>query len=166
MAVTEALAYVDQFGSQDLAGLVLVDHDAGGATPAEAGRDLTFIDQLLADRQKMLPEVIRTLFFKQPQSEACLERVIQASLRVPTHTAVALLVGKFAADDRPALAKTDRPTLVCVAKSPYIQSVVAMQEHIPGSRLEIFDEAGHALFVDDSARFNSALEQFMNALPQ
>jgi non-heme chloroperoxidase len=164
MAVTEAVAYVAQFGTKDLAGLVLVDDDAGGATPAEAGRDLEFIDQVLTNRQKVVPEFIRTLFFKQPQPEAYIERVTQASLRVPTSTAVALLVGKFGADYRPALAKIDKPTLVCVAKSPYMQSIVRMQEQIAGSHLEVFDGAGHALFVDDPAGFDSALGRFLTAL--
>jgi non-heme chloroperoxidase len=166
MAVTEAVAYVDQFGTRDLAGLVLVDDDAGGTTPAEAGRDLQFIDQVLVNREKVVPEFIRTLFFKRPQPGAYVERVIQASLSVPTNTAVALLVGKFGADYRPALAKIDKPTLVCVSKSPYMRSIVAMQEQIPGSRLEVFDGVGHALFVDKPDQFDAALDRLLNSLPQ
>ena len=36
-----------------------------------------------------------------------------------------------------------------------------MQKQIHGSQLEIFDGAGHALFVDDADHFNTLLEEFL-----
>jgi pimeloyl-ACP methyl ester carboxylesterase len=36
-----------------------------------------------------------------------------------------------------------------------------MQKAIPGARMEIFEGDGHALFVDDSDRFNGVLEDFI-----
>jgi len=32
---------------------------------------------------------------------------------------------------------------------------------VPGSQGEVFEDAGHCLFVDDADRFNSLLEAFM-----
>jgi len=62
------------------------------------------------------------------------------------------------------LPKIDRPTLVCVARSAFFDRVVAMQQKIPGSRLEIFEGAGHALFVDNPEQFNTALQSFVAGL--
>jgi pimeloyl-ACP methyl ester carboxylesterase len=36
-----------------------------------------------------------------------------------------------------------------------------MQKQIRGSQLEVFEGAGHALFVDDADQFNSMLEEFL-----
>ena len=164
MAVNELLAYVDQFGTGDIAALVLVDDYGGAQTPAEAAGALEFIGKIQRDRQKVVSELIRTMFFKKPQPDAYVDRVIDASLRVPTNTAVALLVGKFSSDYRSTLPKIDKPTIVCAAKSPYAAGIVEMQKKIPRSQLEMFDSAGHALFVDDADKFNALLEDFLHDL--
>ena len=39
-----------------------------------------------------------------------------------------------------------------------------MQKRIPGSRIEVLEHVGHALFVDDADRFNSLLEAFLKGL--
>ncbi len=35
---------------------------------------------------------------------------------------------------------------------------------VPSTRVELFDDAGHALFVDDATRFNTVLEDFLQHL--
>lgn len=162
MAVGETAAYVAQFGTQDIAGLVLVDDAPGADLPDTAYRYLLvdFIAGFVQDRPRRTAEFART-WFKKPQPEEYIHRVVEASLRTPTSVAAALLAGKFGNDLRPALAKIDRPTLICAAGGPYQRMVTALQSQIPGSRVEIFAEAGHALFVDEPARFNSLLEEFV-----
>jgi|HubBroStandDraft_1064217.scaffolds.fasta_scaffold08073_4 non-heme chloroperoxidase len=164
MAVVETLSYVDQFGTRGVAGLVFVDELAGGFAPGEAEQDFSLLKGLLGDRAKTADFFVRKVQFHKPQPEEYIQRVIQASLSVPTASAVALLVGRYAADYRALLPKIDKPTLVCAAKSFYFDRVVDMQKQIPGSRLEIFEGAGHALFVDNPDQFNSALDSFLSAL--
>jgi non-heme chloroperoxidase len=164
MAVNELHSYVDQFGTSDIAGLVLVDDSGGATTPAEAVGALEFMGQIQRDRRKVVSEFIPKVFFKKPQPPGYVDRVVQASLRVPDNTAVALLVGKFATDTRAVLPRIDKPTIVCATKSPYMTQVVEMQKAIPHSRLEVFDDAGHALFVDDADKFNALLEDFLGDL--
>ena len=167
MAVTEVAAYVEQFGTDDLAGLVFVDDDFGGLTPAAAQSDIKFINQILTHRQKTVADFIRTVFFKKPQPPGYVDRVIEASLQVSTSDAAALLVGKFAADYRSAAAKIDKPTLFCYAESPYMSPAQQkeIQAGVKDARLEVFHGAGHALFVDDAARFNIVLQDFLTGLP-
>jgi non-heme chloroperoxidase len=166
MAVTELAAYVDQFGTDGVAGFVFVDDNFGGRGPGEADYDLTLLGQVLGDRQKNAEAFVHNLCFKKPQPADYLNRVIEACLRTPTSDAVALLVGKFAADYRAAAAKIDKPALFCYADSPYMPAAAqqAMQLSVKGSRLEVFHGDGHALFVDDPDHFNSVLENFLSSV--
>jgi len=164
MAVVETMAYVDQFGTKDFAGLVLVDNDAGGRATRDADQDFGLLKSVLEDRQNATNGFVRNLNFKKPHPEDYIQKVIQASARVPTNTAVALLVGLFTADYRAVLPKIDKPVLICVATSPYMNTITGMQAKIPGSQVEIFDGDGHALFVDDPGKFNSVLQDFLHDL--
>lgn len=168
MAVTELAAYVDQFGTKGVAGLVFVDDNFGGLSPGEGNGDLLFIGQILGDRQKNTDAFVRNLCFKKPQPADYINRVIAACMRTPTSDAVALLVGKFAADYRAATAKIDKPALFCYADSPYMpaEAQTKIQQSVKGSRLEVFHGDGHALFVDDPEHFNTVLDSFLNALPK
>jgi microsomal epoxide hydrolase len=161
MAVVETMAYVDQFGTGDIAGLILVDNDAGGRAPGDADQDFGLLKGVLEDRQKAADGFIRNLNFKKPHPEDYINKVEKASLQVPTNSAVALLVGYFVADYRPVLPKLDKPVVVCAAKSGYMGTIVAMQKNIPNSKLEIFEGDGHALFVDDPDKFNALVEDFL-----
>ena len=168
MAVTELAAYVDQFGTRDVAGFVFVDDNFGGLAPGEGNADLLFIGQILADRQKNTDAFVRHLCFKKPQPADYIERVIAACMRTPTSDAVALLVGKDAADYRAAAAKIDKPALFCYTDSPYMpaEAQAKIQQSVKGSRLEVFHGDGHALFVDDPEHFNTVLDSFLHALPK
>jgi len=161
MAVVETMAYVDQFGTGALAGVVLVDNDAGGRAPGDADQDFALLKGVLEDRDNSANSFVRKLNFKKPQPEEYLQNLVKASLKVPTDNAVSLLVGYFTADYRQVLAKIDKPALVCAAKTPYMNSIVKMQKNIKDSKLEVFDDAGHALFVDDAEKFNALLEDFL-----
>jgi non-heme chloroperoxidase len=161
MAVVETLAYVDQFGTGALAGVVLVDNDAGGHSPGEADQDFLLLKGVLEDRDNSANALIRKLDFRKPQPEEYLQSLVKASLKVPTDIAVSLLVGYYVADYRMVLPKIDKPALVCAAKSPYMNTIVEMQKSIKDSKLEVFDGDGHALFVDDADKFNALLEDFL-----
>ncbi|HEX5702494.1 MAG TPA: alpha/beta hydrolase [Pyrinomonadaceae bacterium] len=164
-AVTEAASYVDQFGTETLAGLVLVNGIAGREyDEATLSGLLAFTNSFQLDRRKAADRFVRGLY-KKPQSEDYIRRMTQATLRMPTDSVVALIVGGVSSDNRPALAKIDKPTLIVVALvRPWMQFYEDLQKRIRGSRMEIFEDAGHALFVDEAARFNRLLESFLKTL--
>jgi microsomal epoxide hydrolase len=65
----------------------------------------------------------------------------------------------------PALAKIDKPALIITTPEGPCGSICAdMQKRIRGARLEIMENAGHALIVDEPERFNSLLENFISGL--
>src|SRR6185437_11745079 len=140
----------------------------GGLAPGEGNPDLLFIGQILDDRQKNTEAFVRHLCFKKPHPADYINRVIAACMRTPTSDAVALLVGKDAADYRATAAKIDKPALFCYADSPYMsaEAQATIQQSVKGSRLEVFRGDGHALFMDDPEHFNTVLESFLNALPK
>jgi microsomal epoxide hydrolase len=163
MGVTEIASYVDQFGSDSLAGIVLVDGSASFDDQL-ALNILKFAGTLMKERRKYTEAFVRNMY-KKPQSEEYIQRLVSAALETPTADAMALFVGAFSTDNRPALSKFGRPTLLVVTKSPFDSMYFDMQKRIPGARLEQFEDAGHALFVDDAERFNALVEQFVKSLP-
>jgi len=168
MGVTEIAAYVDQFGTNDIAGIVLVDGIAGSDyDPKITPQMLRWAASFQVDRPKATAAFVRSMYQK-PQSEEYLNRVTQAALRTPTNSAVALLTAVFTSDYRPALAKIDKPTLVVVAgdekTNPYFSWYKDVQQRITSAKLEAVPGTGHALFVDDAPQFNSLLDDFLRAL--
>lgn len=163
MGVGEVASYIDQFGNDDLAGIVLVD----GSVHIDdefAGKVLKFAGEMMKDRAAKTEAFVRGMY-KKPQSEEYIKRLTAAAMETPTASAMALFVGAFSTDGRPALAKIARPTLLVVTKSPFDAIYFDMQKRIPGARLEQFEDAGHALFVDDAERFNALVDDFLKSLP-
>ncbi len=39
-----------------------------------------------------------------------------------------------------------------------------LRSKIPDAHVEVFEDAGHAMFVDDPARFNGVLESFLKSI--
>ena len=102
--------------------------------------------------------------YRKPQSEEYLQKIIKASLATPTESAMAMGLAGFTTDNRPALAKINKPTLIAAATKALLAQFQDMQKSIAGAKLEIFDDAGHALFVDDPDKFNTLLDKFLTSL--
>jgi microsomal epoxide hydrolase len=167
MACGELLKYAEQFGSDNLGGLVLVDGFLTEKLSPEVFAALSgWMNQLQQDRQKQADGFIRSIF-KKPQTEDYLKRLIDASVRVPADTAVVLIYNMIAVKDfSGGFARINRPILF--AYQPESQpSAVFLQSKLGDKlRLERFEGDGHALFVDEPEKFNRVLEEFVRSLPQ
>lgn len=164
MGVAEAAAFVDSFGTADLAGLVLVDGLAGVDDPGSvlSGPIKESLVALQEDRAEATRRFVASMF-RSRRTADYLDRLTGAALSTPTNSALALYLGSLTFDQRPALSKIDIPTLIVAARGPQRPDwsrFQQMQGAIPGSRLEVFPEAGHALFVDEPGRFNQLLRDF------
>ena len=167
MAVAEIGAYVDQFGTNDLAGIVLVDGSMGDAGRPGADQDFATLKQVLTTkRQEQASGFVRALCFKRAHPDDYVNRVIAASASVPTNSAVALLAGFYSANYWPALAKFDRPTLVIGANTSWKSDLIEEHNKIAGSRIELLDSVGHAIFVDDPEEFNAKVGEFIAGIKQ
>jgi non-heme chloroperoxidase len=167
MACGELVKYVEQFGTDNTAGLVLVDGFLTDQPSPEMFVALSgWMNQLQLDRQKQADGFVRTMY-KKPQSDDYLNRVIDASAQVPADTAVVLIYNMIAVKDfSPGLARMNRPVLFTY--QPETQQTADFLKSKLGDklRLERFDGDGHALFVDDPQKFNQVLGEFLQSLPK
>ncbi len=155
MAVDELLAYVNRFGTADLAGLVLVDNGFGSA---EASLPLAFFQLLISNRNLVLGNMGRS-FFKKPPSQEFFERLNQSVNKIPTTTAVTLRISAGGHDYRPMLGKIDKPLLFAI--TPGLKSAgELLKTRVPRARVEVFEDSGHVLFMDEADKFNTILEEF------
>jgi len=167
LGVPELLTYAEQSGGTHIRAYVLVD---GFAWDKQDPQFITSMvgmyKQVQTNRREFTEKFVRGMY-KKPQPEEYIQRVVAASLKMPSDSAVAASVSFISrADWRPALAKIDRPVLVmCQAQlKPMAADLVVSA--IPSARVELFEDAGHALFVDDAERFNALLGSFILNLPQ
>jgi non-heme chloroperoxidase len=166
MAVAEIASYIDQFGTGNVAGIVLVDGVAGlDLTPEIVKSNIDFLKAMQTNRPQQTSDFVRSIFRK-PQSEEYLRKLIKASMATPTDAVIAMGVAGFSTDNRPALAKINKPTLIVGATRRLMPQFQDMQKSIPGAKLEFLDDAGHALFVDNADKFNTLLDAFLMSLKQ
>ena len=165
MGTPEVLGYINRFGTRDLAGVVFVDGFIGDdPNPSRAAGHERTIAAIEADRRGWTIPWIRGMFVK-PQADEWLTRLVDASLKTPTTTMTALIRTTYVAGDdrRSILAKIDRPLLYMGRPSMRAQAAM-VQARVPAATVEIFDQSGHALFIDESARFNRVLEAFIRTI--
>lgn len=160
LAVHEAFAYVKSFGTYKLRGLVLVDLAVyTPSTQEERDRRYAMFHNFQSDRKHYAETFVRGMYHK-PHSEAYLESVVTASLKTPTNSAVAMLAELAVKNDsRAVLPKLTLPVLA-VMTAANRASAELIASAVPGGQAEVFDDAGHCLFVDDADRFNTVLDTF------
>ncbi len=160
LGVLDTLAYVHQNGDAKLKGLVLVDNSVGENPPpvphaAPPGPPMTH-EQFV---RWFVPHMFKT---KQPAGY--LERLTDAALRLPEADANALLRYPVPRTYwKQALLGCSVPVLYAV-RPKWQEQAENLQADRNGVTVVLFPTAGHALFVDDAARFNAALKQFAGAL--
>jgi microsomal epoxide hydrolase len=117
------------------------------------------------DRRKSTQGFVRSMYHK-PQAEDYLRRVTEASLATPTNSAALLIHNMDREDWTPVLAK------LAEAKTPVLATFTAqemktvdlLRAKVPAAQVVIFEDAGHALFVDDAERFNTVVQQFIEGI--
>lgn len=159
MGVMDIAAFVDQFGTGEIAGIVFVDGFAGMDGGAPKGVE-QWMAQIKADPQTQAAQFVRSMF-KKPQDDEYLNKLTKASLAMGTDNALAAMKGLWTSDYRAALGKINKPTLIVYSTKGLLPQFQDMQKRIPGVRMEYFDGDGHALFVDDADKFNGLIEDYL-----
>lgn len=167
--VQDVAAYADQFGSDRVAGFVLVDSPvAAGPADIELNKESSKAElnliNIYANHPREYSEGMMASIFNKRPPKADFDRLVSDSLKTPTNTGVAMLVTDlFGSDRRAALAKFTRPTLVIAAAgSPLLAAQEEMAKRLPDGRFEIVQDAGHAIFADQPDRFNQLLARFLS----
>ncbi len=153
LGVLDVLAYARKNGDGRIAGLVLVDNSVGEDPPPSPPRHA-------AGRPTPRDVFVRGMF-QSAQDPAYLRRLTQASLRTPAPAARALRAYPWPRGAwREALHAVKRPVLYVIR--PHLE---AQARNLVGSdpfaESVLFPRAGHALFVDEPARFDTVVADFL-----
>jgi pimeloyl-ACP methyl ester carboxylesterase len=60
------------------------------------------------------------------------------------------------------------PVLVCVGRQSKVfpwQGSAYVGEHVPGAKIELFEDIGHMPFYEEPEKFNEAVNTFVQSLP-
>ncbi len=159
LGVLDTLAYAHTHGDARLAGLVLVDNSVG-EEPAPVPGPHRPSTAPKPPHEQAMRQFVRSMF-RQPQSAAYLERLTQATLRTPEPAAKALLAYPVPRSFwRDAVYATQRPVMY-VVRPRWAGQAQNLARNRAGTETDIFYEAGHALFVDEPARFNQLVDGFI-----
>ena len=169
--VQDVAAYVERYGTKDLAGIVLVDAavsdgaDGMAARPQETAEQFKMFAVYQAHQPEYLAGMMRAIISK-PQSDDAMKGLVSTGMKTPPDTGVGMLVADmFGVDRTPVLKKIDCPTLIVAsAKSGELPRQQAEAEQIPHARLEKIEDAAHAVFLDQPDRFDELLKRFVASL--
>lgn len=166
----DVAAYLAQFGTSTVDAVVLVDSPVSWG-PAEVDAHPTFAKIMLGgiSTYAKSPEdysrgMVRSIFV-QPHPDLNMDNIVQSTMQTPPDIGVAMLVQDiFGADRRPPLRALDKPALIiAAAKGPLYDLQKEEAATIPGSRFVTVENSGHAIMVDQPARFDSLLTAFQSA---
>lgn len=170
-AAQDIAAYVMRYGTQDVAGIVLVDAAISEGAKSISTRPEQAVIQfsqfaIYADDQEAYLRGMFGAIISKPQAPGVVDRAIAAAMKTPPSIGIAMLVADmFGVDRTPALAKVDCPVLVIAATtSEELAAQRAEVEAIRNARLVEIDDAAHAVFLDQPDRFEAALSDFAAGL--
>jgi len=161
LGALESLECVRLFGTENLAGLVLVDSSVGEEpAPAPEG---AFLESLRKDRDKTLRDFSRAIF-KTKRTDAEIDDLVRSAKRIALEDSVALLSYPFPRTHWREIARSFNKPLLYVVTPQFEEQARNLKKNRPATRIEVFTNAGHALFVDEPERFNRVIEAFAKSL--
>ncbi len=161
LGVLDSLAYVHEAGDSQLLAMVLIDNSVGEDPPPTVARGPR-IRGPRASREVAMGSFVRGMFHR-PQSEEYLDQLTDTALRTPPYASAALLSYPVPRTFwRDAIYTVRKPILYIVTPRLAGQAENLQARH-PGVQSDIYDDAGHALFIDDGDRFNAEMLAFLHA---
>lgn len=157
LGVLEALHYVHLHGATQLQGLMLVDNSVGEPPPPKPG---DFLQRLRKDREKTVDAFVRGMFAT-PRPEAEIELIKRSALRLPVEDSIALLSYPLPREHWRTIARAFPKPLAYVVTPRLEAQAQSLKANRPATRIEVFRDAKHALFVDEPERFNRVLSEFI-----
>ncbi len=157
LGVLDTLADVHVAGDARFAGLVLVDNSVGEEPAPTAARP---------SHARPLPHAvfmrafIRSMF-RTPQPPAYLDQLAEAALRTPEPAARALLSYPVPRTYWREAVYAARVPVLYVVRPGLAGQAGNLQRNRPDTETAVFSDAGHALFVDDAARFSALMQDFI-----
>ena len=160
LGVLEALHYVHTEGDAKVGALVLVDSSVGEQPPPPEGR---FRESLRANREQTLDNFVHAIFrSKRPPEQY--KALVDGALRLPLQASIDLLSYPQPREHWRDIAWAFRKPLLYVVTPQFAAQAKNLERNRAGTRIEVFAQAGHALFVDEPQRFTRLIEEFVRGL--
>jgi pimeloyl-ACP methyl ester carboxylesterase len=170
--VQDIAAYVERYGTKELAGIVLVDAaisdgaDGIAARPQETAEQFKMFAVYQAHQKEYLGGMMRAIISK-PQSDDAIAGLVDTGIKTPPDVGVGMpIADMFGVNRTSAIKKIDCPTLIIAsAKSFELSRQQATAAQIRGAHFEKVEDAAHAVFLDQPDRFDELLKTFISKLP-
>ena len=165
LGALEALHYLHHHGDKAIAGLVIVDSSVGEEpAPPKPVSGKGFVAELRRDRAQAVEGLVQAIFLK-PQARERIEALRDSALRMPLEGSISLFPSRLPRTHwRNATHGFSKPLLYVVTKQ-FAGQGTNLRKNRKGTKVVLFREAGHALFVDDAPRFNRLLDDFAAGIP-
>jgi len=158
LGALEALQYVHRYGDAALEALVLIDSSVGEDPPPPATQ---FIEALQQDRRATIEAFVREMF-SSPWTALELDALVDAALRMPLEASISLFPRGIPREHWRDIARAFGKPLLYVVTEQFAAQARNLLRNRPGTRVEVFEATGHALFVDEPDRFNRLLAAFVD----
>jgi len=161
LGALEALHYVSARGEAKLAGLALVDSSVGEPPAPKPGG---FLSALRRDRAGALDRFVHAMFRTQ-RPDAELAALVASASQMPLEASLALLAYPYPREHWRTAARAVKVPLLYVVTPQFAAQAASLKRNRPATETAVFEDAGHALFVDEPDRFNALLADFVARLP-
>jgi len=167
LGVLESLDYIARYHPTHLKGLILIDNSIGLAKPPTGGRSSNFQETMNdpVKREAYLRKFSKDLFKRQAPADMS-AAIVASALQASPKVAMQLLNQPYPRTYwRDTVASQHIPVMYVV--TPHLK---AQADELSGIRppalveVMIFKDAGHALFVDQDEKFNTAVAGFSQAV--
>lgn len=162
LGVLESLDFIAQKPAPGLRGLILIDNSIGeGKPPTPAGNISQRNSPDPETRKRYLQDFSRSIFGRPPPADIA-QAVLQSALQVPERAARQLLAQPYERSYwRNIVARQDIPVLYAIRPRFRDQGEALLARKCePLAQVAMFEQAGHALFVDEAERFNELARAF------
>lgn len=159
LGVLDVLAYIHSRGDGRVAGLVLVDNSVG-EEPAPRPTHHRPNPHPPRTREARMRVFVASMF-AHPRTPAYLDRLTASCLRTPQYAAAALLnYDEPRSFWKDAVYATARPVLYLVTPR-FAGQAGNLRLHDPYAESVVLRGVGHAMFVDEPARFDALVADFI-----
>jgi non-heme chloroperoxidase len=160
LGVLDTLASIHVAGDRNLAGLVLVDNSVGEEPPPQPYRPGPRRPGPPPGHIASMRAFVRAMFHR-PQPAAYLDRLTEATLRTPPAASRLLLAYPVPRSYWKEAVYEAKVPLLYAIRPRWVAQAENLMRNRPDTEMEVFTDAGHALFIDDAERFNSVTEEFL-----
>ncbi len=160
LGVLDTLASIHGRGDHLLAGLVLVDNSVG-EDPPPPYHPVPRHRGPPPSRTRAMEQFVRAMFRHAPPA-SYLDQLTASCLRTPEAASRSLLAYPVPRSYWKEAIYATRVPVLYVVRPRWVAQGENLVRNRPDTEMEVFSDAGHALFLDEPARFDRVMDSFLH----